>query len=157
MATANAGGEVQVTNRKVPYRYIEWHLYNYHENKRLVALERGRIIHAAGLSHAELQAKIQSSYIENPTERKGMELADRRWLNRMQGELESVDRALARLSEDCRLIVARRYWSGTHGDRETARCLYMSGPKYRRLKKRVIYTIAEEMGMLPVVDLSAAE
>jgi hypothetical protein len=136
------------SGRFVPYRFIEWHLYNYWPHKEWVEFQREKIIESGVLlSAATLMTKVSNSNQDDSTQRKAIQLVDNRPLMRMQDDLTAIERALVSMSKECRDIIARRYWSGTHGDRETAKCLYMGGAKYRRLKRHALQLVAREMGL----------
>ena len=125
------------------FKYIEHELYNYDLTKKLVDELREDIILSAPYKEAVGSTKAG---VSDATAKKAVKLVSSITLARMTKTVIAIDRALARLTDDHRLLFELKYrqalpWQKVCDEIPTSERTYF------RLRREVVYMVAAELGL----------
>ena len=136
---------------------MEAQIYEYPEVVEAIASRRDDIIDAGIQSEiALLGARIQANRRSDPTQSKGMRLADDPYLRRVSENMKAVESVLARLTPEGRNLVRLYYWERNLTAYGVAKELHMSVPSFYRYRRYIVWAVAHELGMVPQERNTAA-
>lgn len=129
---------------KKVYKYIDYELQHYEENKRELERLREEILDK-GTTPADGQPR--SNTTGNPTEQKAMKLVSSTALLKIERNLKAIDRVYNQLSEEYRRFFEYNYMKQV-GIVKVCQEVGIEERTYYRWKDNIIYNVGMELGLL---------
>lgn len=130
---------------KKVYKYIDYELMHYEDNKKKLEEIREEILESSPLP-PDGQPKGQGS-TSNPTEQKAVKLISSVALMKIEKTLDAINRVYNNLESDYKLFFDWHYIKGA-GIVKTCQETKISEATYYRWRDRIIYMVGEEMGLI---------
>lgn len=132
--------------RKKTFGHIEQELFFYHDTKKQIATIRDQIIHGRGVVDNPEGGK--SNLPGDPTASKAMRLEGNKLLNNMQEIVDAIETLYQSSSGQQKRFIEAFYWKKpqTLTLEGIAQNLFMSRRTIYRVRHRIVYKIATELG-----------
>jgi len=130
---------------KKVYKYIDYELQHYEDNKKKLDEIREEILEASPLP-PDGQPRGQGG-TSNPTEQKAVKLISSVALMKIEKTINSIDKVYEHLEMDYKTFFDWNYKKNV-GIVRTCQEVNISEPTYYRWRDKIIYMVGEEMGLI---------
>lgn len=129
---------------KKVYKYIDYELQHYEENKKELERLREEILDARPVP-ADGQPRGNST--GNPTERKAMELISSTALLKIESTIKAIEKVYEQLADDYKMFF---YWNYKRnaGIVKTCQEVNIAEKTYYRWRDSIVYNVGMELGLL---------
>lgn len=129
---------------KKVYKYIDYELQHYDENKKELERLREEILDK-GTTPADGQPR--GNTVGNPTEQKAMKLVSSTALLKIERNLKAIDRVYNQLNEEYKRFFDYNYIKQV-GIVKTCNEIPIGERTYYNMRDKIIYAVGQEMGLL---------
>ena len=129
---------------KKVYKYIDYELQHYEENKKELERLRNEILEA---SPTPADGQPRGNTTSNPTEQKAMKLVSSIALLKIESTIKAIDRVYNQLNEDYKVFFDWNYKKSA-GIVRTCQESNISENTYHRWRDNIVYSVGREMGLL---------
>lgn len=130
---------------KKVYKYIDYELQHYEENKKRLEELREDIIESSPLP-PDGQPKGQGG-TSNPTERKGIKLTSSVALIKIENTINTIDKVYVQLDSDYKKFFDFHYKKG-EGIVRTCQEVGIAEKTYYRWRDNIVNLVGKEMGLI---------
>lgn len=130
---------------KKVYKYIDYELQHYEDNKKKLEEIREEILEASPLP-PDGQPKGQGS-TSNPTEQKAVKLISSVALVKIEKTLNSIDKVYDRLEQDYKNFFDWNYKKGV-GIVRTCQEVNISERTFYNMRDKIVYNVGMELGLI---------
>jgi RinA family phage transcriptional activator len=126
------------------FRYIEHELYNYDETKRELERYREEILEGTPFQEVSVQTNPG-----NPTAQKAIKLTSSAFVVQAEKVISAIDRSLAILGDKYMELFEHKYQKGLPWQ-EVALEMDISDRTYFRLRRELVMTVGQQLGLLNI-------
>lgn len=129
---------------KKVYKYIDYELQHYEENKKKLDELRLDIIDS---SPEPSDGQPRGNSTGNPTEQKGMKLVSSIALLKIESTIKVIDKVYNQLNDEYKLFFNWNYKENA-GIVKTCQKVNISEKTYHRWRDNIVYATGKEMGLI---------
>lgn len=129
---------------KKVYKYIDYELQHYEENKKELERMRTEILDA---SPAPADGQPRGNTTGNPTEQKAMKLISSTALLKIESTIKAIEKIYDQLTEDYKLFFDWNYKKSA-GVVKTCIEVNISERTYYNMRDKIVYNVGMEMGLI---------
>ena len=129
---------------KKVYKYIDYELQHYEENKKELERLREEILDA---SPAPADGQPRGNSTGNPTERKAMKLVSSTALLKIESTIKAIEKIYDQLNDDYKLFFDWNYKRNA-GIVKTCQEVNIAEKTYYRWRDSIVYNVGMELGLL---------
>ena len=129
---------------KKVYKYIDYELQHYEENKKELERLREEILDA---SPAPADGQPRGNSTGNPTERKAMKLVSSTALLKIESTIKAIEKIYEQLNDDYKLFFDWNYKRNA-GIVKTCQEVNIAEPTYYRWRDSIVYSVGMELGLI---------